>query len=195
SGHRRRSGGVGDGGGLGRLLRQPTGHAAAQAGPRPPADDRLVARDRRALHPAQRQRHGLRVPYRRRLLRTARRVDGPGRHLEHPDVRRDLWRHRHLRRRPLPPPRTGAHAMTTETIGSTSYGTVESTPYPWPYDGTFTPQNTALICIDWQVDFCGPGGYVDAMGYDLNLTRAGLGPTAKLLAAMRERGFLVIHTR
>src|SRR4051794_17343018 len=82
--------------------------------------------------------------------------------------------------------------MTTESV---VYGTVESTPYPWPYDGGFTPANTALINIDWQVDFCGPGGYVDAMGYDLNLTRAGLEPTAKVLAAARAVGMHVIHTR
>ncbi len=75
------------------------------------------------------------------------------------------------------------------------FGTVDADPYPWPYDGSFAPESTALICIDWQVDFCGPGGYVDAMGYDLNLTRAGLEPTAKVLAAVRQRGFHVIHTR
>ena len=33
------------------------------------------------------------------------------------------------------------------------------------------------------------------MGYDLNLTRAGLAPTARVLAACRARGFTVIHTR
>ncbi|GAA3579484.1 cysteine hydrolase [Nonomuraea rosea] len=72
---------------------------------------------------------------------------------------------------------------------------VEAEPYAWPYDGALSPERTALVCVDWQTDFCGPGGYVDAMGYDLSLTRAGLGPTAKVLAAVRERGFTVVHTR
>ena len=64
-------------------------------------------------------------------------------------------------------------------------GTVDADPYPWPYDGTIDPARTALVNIDWQVDFCGQGGYVDAMGYDLNLTRSGLEPTTKVLAAAR----------
>jgi biuret amidohydrolase len=73
--------------------------------------------------------------------------------------------------------------------------TVDADPYPWPYDGTIDPKRTALINIDWQTDFCGPGGYVDAMGYDLSFTRKGLGPTAKVLARVRELGMLVVHTR
>jgi biuret amidohydrolase len=73
--------------------------------------------------------------------------------------------------------------------------TVDADPYPWPYVGTIDPNQTAMLCIDWQVDFCGRGGYVDAMGYDLNLTRAGLEPTAKALAAVRSAGWTVIHTR
>jgi biuret amidohydrolase len=72
---------------------------------------------------------------------------------------------------------------------------VTADPYPWPYDGVIDPSHTALVCIDWQTDFCGPGGYVDSMGYDLALTRAGLEPTAKLLAAVRNAGWTVIHTR
>jgi len=77
----------------------------------------------------------------------------------------------------------------------TSFGTVDAEPYPWPFDGTIDPAHTALILIDWQTDFCGPGGYVDAMGYDLSLTRSGLEPTAKVLAAAREVGMTIIHTR
>lgn len=77
----------------------------------------------------------------------------------------------------------------------TTYGTVEAAPYAWPYDGAIDPQHTALVNIDWQTDFCGPGGYVDAMGYDLQLTRAGLEPTMVVLAACRAAGMLVVHTR
>lgn len=81
--------------------------------------------------------------------------------------------------------------MTTMT----AFGTVVAEPYDWPYNGGFSPETTALINIDWQVDFCGPGGYVDRMGYDLNLTRAGLAPTQKVIAAARAVGMHVIHTR
>jgi nicotinamidase-related amidase len=84
-------------------------------------------------------------------------------------------------------------SLTVES--PTKFEAVAAEPYAWPYDGSFTAADTAVICIDWQVDFCGPGGYVDAMGYDLNLTRAGLEPTARVLAAARAAGLFVIHTR
>ena len=72
---------------------------------------------------------------------------------------------------------------------------VEAAPYAWPYDGDLRPGNTALVIIDMQTDFCGVGGYVDKMGYDLSLTRAPIAPISRLLAVMRERGFTIIHTR
>jgi nicotinamidase-related amidase len=74
-------------------------------------------------------------------------------------------------------------------------GQVNADPYRWPFDGDLRPANTALVIIDMQTDFCGVGGYVDKMGYDLSLTRAPIGPISRVLGAMRARGYHVIHTR
>jgi len=73
--------------------------------------------------------------------------------------------------------------------------TVDAEPYPWPYDSVIDPDRTALINIDWQFDFCAPGGYVDTMGYDLSLVRVGLEPAARVIAAARKAGWMVLHTR
>jgi nicotinamidase-related amidase len=72
---------------------------------------------------------------------------------------------------------------------------IDADPYPWPYDGDLRAANTALIVIDMQIDFCGVGGYVDKMGYDLALTRAPIAPIKSLMARMRALGHHVIHTR
>lgn len=73
--------------------------------------------------------------------------------------------------------------------------TIHADPYPWPWNGAFSPANTTLIVIDMQTDFCGKGGYVDSMGYDLSLTRAPIEPIRRVLAAMRAKGYWIIHTR
>ncbi|MDO9435018.1 cysteine hydrolase family protein [Hydrogenophaga sp.] len=72
---------------------------------------------------------------------------------------------------------------------------VDANPYAWPYNGDLRPENTALIVIDMQIDFCGVGGYVDKMGYDISLTRAPIAPLQTLMAGMREAGYHLIHTR
>ena len=74
-------------------------------------------------------------------------------------------------------------------------GAVAADPYRWPWNGDLRPANTALIVIDMQTDFCGDGGYVDKMGYDLSLTRAPIAPISRVLAAMRGWGGHVFHTR
>lgn len=72
---------------------------------------------------------------------------------------------------------------------------VKADPYPYPFNGDLRPENTALIVIDMQTDFCGEGGYVDKMGYDLSLTRSPIEPLQNLLKVMRGLNYTILHTR
>jgi nicotinamidase-related amidase len=72
---------------------------------------------------------------------------------------------------------------------------VKSEPYLWPFDGDLRPANTALVIIDMQTDFCGKGGYVDLMGYDIAPARACIEPINSVLTAMRNGGYTIFHTR
>jgi nicotinamidase-related amidase len=72
---------------------------------------------------------------------------------------------------------------------------VAAVPYPWPFDGDLRRENTALVVIDMQTDFCGKGGYIDLLGYDTSLTRACIAPIQRLLYQFRASGYPVFHTR
>ncbi len=72
---------------------------------------------------------------------------------------------------------------------------VNADPYPYPFNGELHPTNTALLVIDMQTDFCGKGGYVDKMGYDLSLTRSPIVPIQAVLSAARAQGYHIMHTR
>jgi nicotinamidase-related amidase len=64
-----------------------------------------------------------------------------------------------------------------------------------PYEFTFDPSHTALLCIDFQRDFMEAGGFGETLGNDVSTLRATIAPTQKVLAACRAQRMLVIHTR
>jgi nicotinamidase-related amidase len=72
---------------------------------------------------------------------------------------------------------------------------VPADPYRWPWNGDLRPANTTLIVIDMQTDFCGKGGYIHQLGYDINVTRAVIQPIQRLLEKFRALGYPIMHTR
>ena len=84
-----------------------------------------------------------------------------------------------------------SHAMNAPRMSS---ATSTPTPIPGPSTATCGPDNTALIVIDMQTDFCGHGGYVDRMGYDLSLTRAPIEPIERVLRGHARQGLSTSST-
>ena len=64
-----------------------------------------------------------------------------------------------------------------------------------PFEYTFPAARTALVVIDMQRDFIEPGGFGASLGNDVTLLHPTIAPIAALLAAWRERGWPVVHTR
>jgi len=72
---------------------------------------------------------------------------------------------------------------------------IKGDPYDFPYDGDLKPEKTAFVIVDMQVDYLQPGGYFDAMGYDIAPMRAAIEPTRRALEAARAAGLSVIFVR
>ncbi len=64
-----------------------------------------------------------------------------------------------------------------------------------PYDYTFEPASLALLVIDMQRDFIEPGGFGASLGNDVSRLRAIVPTVARVIAACRYAGVLLIHTR
>lgn len=93
---------------------------------------------------------------------------------------------------------------------------ISARPYDWPYDGSLSPETTALVVIDMQNDcqsvpgprtltpahllsplptVCAEEGYLAYLGYSVAGTRAAIPNIARLLEAFRTHGYTVYHTR
>jgi nicotinamidase-related amidase len=59
----------------------------------------------------------------------------------------------------------------------------------------FDIAHTALVIIDMQRDFLEPGGFGETLGNDVSLLRGAIEPCAVVLAAARDVGMLIVHTR
>lgn len=64
-----------------------------------------------------------------------------------------------------------------------------------PYEFALDPASTALVVIDMQRDFLEPGGFGELLGNDVSLLARTIAPLQRVLAAARELGMTVIHTR
>lgn len=72
---------------------------------------------------------------------------------------------------------------------------ISAKPFDYPYDGNLDADKTALIVIDLQEDFLSTTGYFALQGYNPAPLRAILPAVNQLIAACREAGIQIIHTR
>lgn len=73
--------------------------------------------------------------------------------------------------------------------------TTPTTLHALPSVFTFSVAHTALVIIDMQRDFIEPGGFGETLGNNVALLSAIVPACQQVLAAWRQAGGLVVHTR
>ncbi|MEM7769320.1 MAG: isochorismatase family cysteine hydrolase [Cyanobacteria bacterium P01_A01_bin.37] len=69
--------------------------------------------------------------------------------------------------------------------------TVAAQPYPL----ALNLEQTALLVIDMQNDFCTSGGWASRKGFDISQTQTPIQPIQTVLSALRQTAVTIIHTR
>ena len=67
--------------------------------------------------------------------------------------------------------------------------------YPWPFDGNLTTDNTALLIINMQVDYCGRGGWIDQLKLGVENMQRPIEPIGPVLKGMRKKGHPILFAR
>ncbi len=76
-----------------------------------------------------------------------------------------------------------------------TFGPIAAYPFDFPHDGGIDATRVALLIIDLQRDFLAYDGYFARMGYDPEPLRKILPNVSRLIAAARQAGCPIIHTR
>ena len=74
-------------------------------------------------------------------------------------------------------------------------GRAQAEPRPWPSSSRIDQVVVGLILIDFQHDFCSPGGLADRLGYAISELEPVRASARRVLVAARAAGWSVVHTR
>src|ERR1700743_48700 len=86
------------------------------------------------------------------------------------------------------------HSSSSSAHASSSHAaTCLLAAEPGPIELTWTANQ--LVVLDMQRDFLEPGGFGETLGNDVSQLSRAIKPCAAVLAAARETGMLVVHTR
>lgn len=74
-------------------------------------------------------------------------------------------------------------------------GTVSAIPGRWPVRGCLDDATVGLCMIDFQHDFCSPGGFADRQGHPIDELQSARKAARPVLMAARRAGWTIVHTR